>query len=168
MPPHKLVFRRSAKSASWSTTRSSTARAASLLRGNNAWAWENDLDKSYKWTWTFWNGVLKHVLDEIGEKSVWHRALVAPDSPLPVTVTPGESDIEFVVRETPKSTFVIAARRQHAAGRATFCGVPTAGVAHGSSRSAGSAAARTAASRTTSRPYDVHVYSIFAIAPSSR
>ncbi len=103
------------------------ARGLFFFGGNNEFAWQNELDRNHRWTWTFWNDVLSHVLDQIGEHSPLAPALVAPNA-APLRID--DEGIEHVVRETPGATFVIAARKSGASGRATMCGMPNGPYPH--------------------------------------
>jgi hypothetical protein len=98
----------------------------------------NPEDAALGWNWTFWRRVLRPVVEEIGEKSPFYPALVAPDSKLPVRVsvlpmarrqvatdeTPAARSIEFCVRETEKDIFVLACKREGATVQAEFSGLP--------------------------------------------
>jgi len=86
-------------------------------------------DAKLGWNWTFWRRVLKPVVQEIGETSPLHAALVAPNSKLPIKIE-GKSDVDFCVREVGKEIFILAAKREGETAQVTFKGLP---VADGSS-----------------------------------
>jgi hypothetical protein len=83
----------------------------------------NDRDKALGWNWTFWERVLRPVIEEIGEKSPLYPALVAPDSKRPVKCN--SSDIEFCVREVGNEMFVLACKRGGMTEQVQFDGLPT-------------------------------------------
>lgn len=84
----------------------------------------NDRDARLGWNWTFWNRVLKPVVEEIGRHSPLHPALVAPNSKLPIkTAAPG---IEFCVRETGAHLFIIACKSEGPTAQVKFSGLPPA------------------------------------------
>jgi hypothetical protein len=91
--------------------------------GGNVPACLNDRDRSLGWNWTFYDRVLKPVLDEINPKSPVYPALVAPDSPLRVSIE-GASDIEYRVRETAESIYILAAKREGSTVQVKFTGLP--------------------------------------------
>ena len=79
-------------------------------------------DRKHGWNWTHWRKVLRPVIEEIGTKSPLYPALVAPQSRLPVKVD--DPGIEFCVRETGDSLFILACRRDRETKPVTFTGVP--------------------------------------------
>jgi hypothetical protein len=82
----------------------------------------NERDKKLGWNWTFWDRVLRPVVEEIGTKSPLYPALLEPDSKLPVKVK--GSGIEFCVREVGNEVFVIACKRNHTTEEVEFSGLP--------------------------------------------
>jgi hypothetical protein len=82
----------------------------------------NDRDRPLGWNWTFYERVLKPVLDEFNPSGPLHAALVVPDSKLPVRAA-GDG-VEFCVREAAGHVFVIAARREGDTIQAKFTGLP--------------------------------------------
>jgi hypothetical protein len=66
---------------------------------------------------------LKPVLRELSPAGPFHPALVAPDADLPVEVE-GAEDVEFVVRETRRALFIIAAKREGSTVQAQFTRLP--------------------------------------------
>ena len=82
-------------------------------------------DAKLGWNWTFWNRVLRPVVEEIGEKGPLYPALVAPDSELSVKVEgKGSGEVEFCVREAGADVFVIACKREGATVNVRFTGLP--------------------------------------------
>jgi hypothetical protein len=88
----------------------------------------NDRDRPLGWNWTFYERVLKPVLDELNPSGPLYPALIAADSKLPVRV--GGEGVEFCVREAAGQLFVIAAKREGATIQAKFTGLP-GGIAGG-------------------------------------
>ena len=82
----------------------------------------NARDRHLGWNWTFWDRVLRPVVEEIGEKSPLYPALLAPDSRLPVKCD--APDIEFCVREVGNEMFVLACKRGGATTQVRFNGLP--------------------------------------------
>ena len=83
-------------------------------------------DRKLGWNWRFWNRVLRPVIEEIGHKSPLYPALIAPESKLPVKVTPADSSLEFCVRETDQHIFVLACKREGDTKQYRFEGLPIA------------------------------------------
>jgi hypothetical protein len=83
----------------------------------------NERDRQLGWNWTFWERVLRPVIEEIGEKSPLYPALVAPVSKLPVKSN--SSDVEFCAREAGNEIFVVACKRGGATREVEFSGLPT-------------------------------------------
>jgi hypothetical protein len=95
-----------------------------LYFGGNVPACWNEQDQALGWNWSFYGKVLKPVLDEFRPGGALYPALIAPDSPMPVRVE-GADDIEFRVRESGNQVFLIAAKREGAAAKVTFRGLPS-------------------------------------------
>jgi hypothetical protein len=81
----------------------------------------NERDRALGWNWTFYDRVLKPLLDEFNPAGPLHAALIAPDSKLPVRVS-GEG-VEYCVREAAGHVFVIAAKREVDTIQAKFTGL---------------------------------------------
>ncbi|HEV8606747.1 MAG TPA: hypothetical protein VGQ99_15335 [Tepidisphaeraceae bacterium] len=115
-------------------------------------------DAKLGWNWTFWNRVLRPVIEEIGDKSPLYPALTAPNSKLPIKCT-GEG-MEFLVRETNDSVFILACKREGPTIQAKFTGLPTnfstAEVLYESPRTV---EAKNGTFTDWFAPFDVHVYS---------
>jgi len=114
-------------------------------------------DARLGWNWTFWNRVLRPVIEEIGDKSPLYPALVAPNSKLPIKCS-GEG-MEFVVREVNDEVFILACKREGATIQAKFSGLPghlsSADVLYESPRTI---EAKNGAFSDWFAPFDVHVY----------
>jgi hypothetical protein len=83
----------------------------------------SERDKPYGWNWTYWNRVLRPVIEEIGDKSELAEALCAPNSTLPVKAS--SNDVELCVREVGRDVFVLACCRDpQKTATVTFNGLP--------------------------------------------
>jgi hypothetical protein len=116
-------------------------------------------DRERGWNWKFWNRVLRPVIEEIGDKSPFYAALVAPESKLPVKVRNAQSGIEFCVREADQHVFLLACKREGDTIQARFSGLP-GGISQGdvmfeSPRRVG---VTNGAFTDWFAPFDVHVY----------
>ncbi|MFB3829341.1 MAG: hypothetical protein ACE15B_21410 [Bryobacteraceae bacterium] len=83
----------------------------------------NERDRALGWNWTYYDQVLKRVLNELKPGGPLYGALVVPDAELGVTVQ-GATDVEFTVRETAEAVFLIAAKREGSTVRVQFRGLP--------------------------------------------
>jgi len=114
-------------------------------------------DAKLGWNWTFWNRVLRPVIEEIGEKSPLYPALTAPNSKLPIQCS-GEG-MEFVAREVGNELFVLACKREGATIPVKFTGLPensgTGDVLYESPRTI---EARNGSFTDWFAPFEVHVY----------
>jgi hypothetical protein len=86
----------------------------------------NPTDKSYGWNWTFWNTVLKGLVQEINAGSPLAPALVNPASTQ--TLTSNDSTTEVISRQgsTTSDLWVIAARSGSGSQNVTISGLPAA------------------------------------------
>ena len=83
----------------------------------------NERDRTLGWNWTYYDRVLKPVLDELRPGGPLYPALVAPDSKLPVTVE-GAGDVEFTFHETAGADYLIASKREGSTVQVKFRGLP--------------------------------------------
>ena len=81
----------------------------------------NERDRELGWNWTYWERVLRPVIEEVGEKSPLYPALLAPESKLPIRA----ADVEMVVREVGDEIFIIATRRHGDTKEIRFLELPT-------------------------------------------
>lgn len=133
------------------------ARGLIFFGGNVPQAWTPE-DARLGWNWSFWNRVLRPVVEELGARGPLYPALVGPDSRLPIRVQ-GEGGVEFRAREVGDDLFLLACKREGATVRVEFLGLP---------RSAGRGDVLYEAPRTVEArdgrftdwfaPFDVHVY----------
>jgi hypothetical protein len=84
----------------------------------------NERDAALGWNWTYWDHVLRRVVEEIGDHSPLQPALVAVDSKLPVTISGNVGGIEFVVREAGQTVFLLACKRDPGTTEIAFSGLP--------------------------------------------
>jgi hypothetical protein len=131
-----------------------------MFFGGNVTSVMNAQDLPLGWNWTFWNDVLKRVVEEVGDHSALAKALVAPNSVLPITFSGATApDIEFCVREASPYLYIIACKREGATANVTFSGLPawvaTGEVLYESPRTV---AAQNGQFTDTFAPFDVHVY----------
>jgi hypothetical protein len=117
----------------------------------------NERDRELGWNWTFWERVLRPVVEEIGRKSPLYPALVAPNSKLPVRCN--ASEIEFCVREVGGEIFVLACHRGVATRDVRFSGLP-AGASGGELLFESPRRVKMKDGQFTDwfAPYEVHVY----------
>jgi hypothetical protein len=138
------------------------ARGLVFFGGHIPAAW-NERDGQLKWNWTFFNRVLRPVLEEVGENGKLEAALVAPDSKMRVVVKDPKggpvSGVEFCVRQTPDAIYLLACKREGPAIRVRFEGLPgdssTGEVMFESPRKV---EAKSGAIVDWFGPFDVHVY----------
>jgi hypothetical protein len=97
------------------------ARGLVYFGGNVRGCW-NDSDMAFGWNWTFYDHVLRPVLDELRPDSPVYPALIAPNSILPVKAEGG--GIEYTVREAGDYVYILAAKREGQTVQATFTGLP--------------------------------------------
>jgi len=114
-------------------------------------------DAALGWNWTFWNGVLRRLVTEIGPRGRLHPALLAPDTgPALRTDDPTTEISGRSVGET--GIWVMAARRGSGTRKVTIRGLPTS-IAQGRHyRSNRPVAVRRGAFTDTFAQWDVHVY----------
>jgi hypothetical protein len=117
-------------------------------------------DAKLGWNWTFWNRVLRPVVEEIGEKSPLYPALLAADSKLPVKVEgDGSEGVEFCVREVGDEVFLIATKREGPTVNVRFRGLPpTARDGEVLFESPRRVEAKDGAFTDWFGPFEVHVY----------
>ena len=83
----------------------------------------NERDAQLGWNWTYWNKVMRPLLQELREDGPLHDALIAPDSKLPIKME-GASDVEFRGREVGSDLFILAAKREGKTRKVKFSGLP--------------------------------------------
>ncbi len=136
------------------------ARGLMFFGGNVTNTFTNATDLALGWNWTFWTNILKPLTLQLSPGSPSFGALVAPDSLVPISMS-GTTypDIEFCVRESGPSLYILATKREGATTNVTFSGLPSwatnADVLYESNRTV----AVTNGQMTDSfAQWDVHVY----------
>lgn len=118
----------------------------------------NERDRKLGWNWTYWNDVLRSVVQEVGDKGPLAAALCAANSKLPVKSTaPG---IELCMREVDPNIFILAASREpKETVQAKFSGLPSS-VTGGELLFESSRQVTVNDGSFTDKfaPFDVHVY----------
>ena len=86
----------------------------------------NARDAALGWNWTYWDHVLRRMVEEIGDRSPLKPALVAPTSEKnsAVKVQDPSAGIECLLRETPEHWFLLACKRGGATVEVEFTGLP--------------------------------------------
>lgn len=126
--------------------------------GGNVEQAMNKEDAALGWNWTFWNRVLKPVVEEIGTHSPLAPALVAAESKLPVSVS-GSKEIEFCVREVGDEIFLLACKREGPTVEVEFSKLPVAdGTYELMYESPRSAKVSGGKFKDWFAPFEVHVY----------
>lgn len=117
----------------------------------------NERDARLGWNWTYWDRVLRPVIEEVGDHSPLAPALVAPDSRLPLRTA--ASGLELLVRESGPHIYLLACKREGATINAKFTGLP-AGVTGGEVMFESPRKVEVKAGSFTDwfGPFDVHVY----------
>jgi len=119
----------------------------------------NERDAALGWNWTYWDQVLRRVVEEVGDHSPIAPALVAPDSKLPVRTQDAAAGIEYVVRESGKDVYVLACKREGPTVEAEFTGLPaelvTGEVVFEAPRKV---EVKNGAFKDWFAPFDVHIY----------
>ena len=91
--------------------------------GGNVHGCLNDRDAAYGWNWTFYNRVLKPVLDELRPQGPLYPALIAPKSKLQVT-SDGGNQMDYTIREAGEYVYLLAARREGTTTEVSYSGLP--------------------------------------------
>jgi len=133
------------------------ARSLAFYGGNNPNCW-NSTDSTYGWSWTFWNDVLKGLIQEISAQSPLAPALVNPGSTQ--TLNASDSTTEVISRQgsTASDLWVIASRSGSGNQPITISGLPpgvTTGTVYTENRSISVA---NGSFTDTFGQWDVHVY----------
>ena len=115
-------------------------------------------DMRYGWNWTYWERVLRPVIEEVGDKGPLAEALCAANSKLPLKAN--GSGIELCVREVDRNLFVLACCHDpQKTAEVQFSGLPN-DVESGEVlfESPRKVTAKNGAFSDWFAPYDVHVY----------
>lgn len=130
----------------------------------------NERDRPHAYNWTYWERVMRPLLEEVGTNSRLQPALVAADSKLPVKVSgelaadrktrnPDAGAIEFVVREVGGEIYLFACKREGPTIQVRFGGLP-AGLTtgHVMFEEPRTVAVKDGSFTDWFGPFDVHVY----------
>lgn len=129
-----------------------------MFFGGNIAAALNSRDAPHGWNWTYWEEVLRRVVQQLGVNSPLAPALVAPESTLPIRVQ-GATNIEFCVRESPPYLYLLACARGGPTTNVTFTGLPlSAGYGELLFEAPRSVTAVGGAFTDWFAPYEVHAY----------
>ncbi len=118
----------------------------------------SERDQPYGWNWTYWERVLRPIVEEVGDRSPLAAALCAANSKLPVKAN--SNTIELCVREVGRDIFVLACCRDpQKTSQVQFSGLPndvsSGNVMFESPRQVGT---KSGSFGDWFAPYDVHVY----------
>jgi hypothetical protein len=97
------------------------ARGIAFYGGNIYRCW-NDDDRRLGWNWTFWNGVLSGLVQEISAQSPLGPALLAVDTTRQLTSSDGS--VEAISRTVGDDVWVVAAQNGDPSGTVTISGLP--------------------------------------------
>jgi hypothetical protein len=84
---------------------------------------QNERDQALGWNWTFYDRVLRPVLDEFSPSSPLYPALIAPSSKLNLH-TDGGARMEYTVREAGPYIYLLAAEREGDTVQVKFSNFP--------------------------------------------
>jgi hypothetical protein len=159
-PPNVVVFPNFRQSRYMAYQAVVNGARGLMFFGGNVASVLNAQDTPLGWNWTFWNDVLKRVVEEVGDHSALAKALVAPNSALPITFSGTTApDIEFCVREVPPYVYIIACKREGVTTSVTFSGLPAwAGTGEVMYESPRTVTAMNGQFTDIFAPFDVHVY----------
>ena len=133
------------------------ATALAFYGGTISGCW-NQTDAQYGWNWTFWQSVLKPLVEQLSASSQIAPALLTSSTSVPVTTNDPTTEAVLRQGKSPDDLWLIAARSGIGTIPVTFTGLPswfTTGDVYTEARSV------TAAGGIFSDsfgPWDVHVY----------
>jgi hypothetical protein len=130
-----------------------------IFFGGSLTASLSEVDRPYGWNWTYWQRVLRPIIEEVGDRGPLAAALVAPDAKLPIKVR-GGTGIEWCAREVGGELYLLACSREpQKTALIEFTGLPaTAGEADVLYESPRKITASNGAFKDWFAPYEVHVY----------
>jgi hypothetical protein len=133
------------------------ARSLAFYGGNLPRCW-NTTDGARSWNWTFWNDVLKGLIEEIGAKSPIAPALVNPESTRALATSDATTQVIGREGKNGSDFWVIAARHGTGSEPVTISGLP-ATVTTGNVYTEGRSVSVTGGAFTdTFTRWEVHVY----------
>ena len=118
----------------------------------------SERDQPFGWNWTYWERVLRPIVEEVGDKGPLATALCVANSKLPVKAN--AVAIELCVREVGREVFVFACSREsQKTAQIQFTGLPIdAGEGAVLFESPRKVIAKSGSFSDWFAPYDVHVY----------
>jgi hypothetical protein len=133
------------------------ARSLAFYGGNLPRCW-NGTDTAHGWSWTFWNDVLKGLIEEIGAKSPIAPALVYPESTKVLATSDPTTQVISREGKNGSDLWVIAAHHGTGSDSVTISGLP-ATVTNGTVYTEGRSVSVTGGAFTDAfARWDVHVY----------
>lgn len=129
----------------------------------------NERDRQLGWNWTYWERVMKPLLQELGTSSPIEAALVAPDSKLEIKVagskrpggqkSPSADTMEYLVREVGNEVYLFACKKEGPTVQVQFSGLPEeCGSGQVVFEEPRQVEAKHGSFADWFAPYDVHVY----------
>lgn len=142
------------------------ARSINFYGGNNPNCW-NASDQARQWNWTFWNSVLKELIQEINAVSPLASALVNPETNQVLPASDSTTQAISRLGATSNDIWVIAARHGSGLQQVTISGLPS-GVTSGTVYTEGRSIPVANGSFTdTFAQWGVHVYHFVAGSPTA-
>lgn len=142
------------------------ARSVNFYGGNNPNCW-NAGDQARQWNWTFWNTVLKGLIQEINANSPLHPALVNPETNQVLPTNDSETQAISRLGATSNDVWVMAARYGSGTRPVTISGLPST-VTTGTVYTEGRSIPVTNGSFTdTFSQWGVHVYQFVQNPPTA-
>ena len=99
------------------------ARALAFYGGNQTGCW-NASDTQYHWNWTFWQGVLKPLVQELSASSAIEPALLNAASSRHIATTDGTTEAVVQQGTSVDDLWLIAARSGPGSAQVTLSGLP--------------------------------------------
>lgn len=119
----------------------------------------NRRDTRLGWNWTYWDRVLRPLIEELGDRSPLAPALTSADEPGGVTASLPDPEIEFLTRRSGGQIYLMACRREGKTGLVEFSGLPAVdGEAEVMFEEPRTVQVRGGRLKDWFGPFDVHVY----------
>jgi hypothetical protein len=129
----------------------------------------NERDRALGWNWTYWERVMKPLLQELRADSPIAAALVAPDSKLEIKVAgekgprgatnPDAGGMEFLAREVGEDLYIFACKKEGPTIQVRFNGLPpTCATGQVVFEEPRKVEAKAGSFTDWFAPFDVHVY----------
>jgi hypothetical protein len=133
------------------------ARNLAFYGGNLPRCW-NQTDAEHEWSWTFWNDVLKGLIEEISAKSPIAPTLVNPESTKALAASDATTQVIGREGKDGSDLWVIAARHGPGSAPVTISGLPATVTSGAVYREGRSVSVTGGAFTDTFARWDVHVY----------